>query len=65
MYTFDSLRREYPPITMLQLQKFIDTDRVDTSTLIDLSAFVRTGLYHLKMWDKEYGVWLKEEVSPF
>lgn len=56
-----SLRREYPPISLTQLQMMIDTDRVDTTKPIDLVTFVNTGLYRFLPDQHQFGVQLTEE----
>ena len=57
-----SLRREYPPLSLLQLQKMIDTDRLDTSQPIDLSVICNTGLYTIDPLHKHFGIQLTDEV---
>lgn len=56
-----SLRREYPPMSLLQLQKFIDTNRLNTQIPIDLTALCNTGLYHIRPDQRQYGVQLTDE----
>lgn len=56
-----SLRRQYPPITLLQLQKFIDTDRIDVNQPIDLTSFCNTGLYAIRPDSHEFGVQLLDD----
>uniref|UniRef100_T1GLP2 Large ribosomal subunit protein uL15m n=1 Tax=Megaselia scalaris TaxID=36166 RepID=T1GLP2_MEGSC len=46
-YKGHHLRREYPPITLKQLQVLIDTNRIDPSKPIDFTAFCNTGLFRL------------------
>ena len=58
-----SLRREYPPLSLLQLQRMIDLGRVDPEEPIDLNTICNTRLYRLNAWSKDYGVNLTEEVS--
>lgn len=57
-----SLRREYPPLSLLQLQKMIDTDRLDISQPLDLSVICNTGLYKIDPQHKHFGIQLTEEV---
>lgn len=57
-----SLRREYPPLSLQQLQLYIDTNRVDSSKPIDLVSIINTGLYDLKVECKHAGVHLTDEV---
>lgn len=56
-----SLRREYIPITMEQLQLMIDLDRVDISKPIDVVQLCNTGLYNLKPDCRQYGFALKDD----
>ena len=58
-----SLRREYPPLSLLQIQKMIDTDRLDISKPIDLSVICNTGLYRMDPTHKHFGIQLTDEVS--
>lgn len=58
---FYSLRRQYPPITLLQLQTLIDTDRIDPSQPIDLTTFCNTGIYTIKPDEHHFGVQILEE----
>jgi large subunit ribosomal protein L15 len=60
-----SLRREYPPLSLLQLQKMIDTDRVDISQPLDLSVICNTGLYTIDPMSKHFGIQLTDEVSQY
>lgn len=62
LITFSSsLRRQYPPITMKQLQLFLDIDRIDAKQPIDLTAFCNTGLYELRPDFHHFGVQLTDE----
>lgn len=56
-----SLRREYPPISLMQLQTLIDTGRLDTSKPIDLSALCNTKLFQLSPLENQYGFQLTDE----
>lgn len=60
-----SLRREYPPLSLQQLQLYIDTNRLDPSKPIDLASIINTGLYDFKMEWKHAGVQLTDEVYDF
>lgn len=57
-----SLRREYPPLSLLQLQRMIDLGRVNPDEPIDLNTICNTKLYKLDPWSKEYGINLTDEV---
>lgn len=60
-----SLRREYPPLSLHQLQMFIDTNRIDISKPIDLGTIINTGLYNFHINWKHAGVHLTDEVIKF
>ncbi|XP_023703205.1 39S ribosomal protein L15, mitochondrial [Cryptotermes secundus] len=60
-YKGHHLRREYPPLSLLQLQKMIDTDRLDVSQPIDLSLMCNTGLYKMDPHHKHFGIQLTDE----
>ncbi|XP_060517944.1 large ribosomal subunit protein uL15m [Cylas formicarius] len=60
-YKGQHLRRQYPPLTMFDLQKMIDLNRIDTSKPIDLVALLRTGLYSIKPDEHQFGVNLTDE----
>lgn len=62
MIVIYSLRRQYPPVSLKQLQLLIDTNRVDTSKPIDLTSLVNTGVINVKPDWKHYGVHLTDEV---
>lgn len=51
-----SLRRQYPPLTLHQLQSLIDKDRVDISKPIDIASIVKSGLYIFHPEQKQYGI---------
>lgn len=57
-----SLRREYPPLSLQNLQMFIDTNRLDISKPIDLVSLVNTGLYNINVFWKHAGVHLTDQV---
>lgn len=46
---------------MLELQKMIDTNRLDITKPIDLAALIRTGLYNITIYDHHHGVNLTDE----
>lgn len=60
-YRGHHLRREYPPITLLELQRLIDLGRVNPDLPIDITSICNTKLYTIKPMDKEYGFNLKDE----
>nr|CAG4645741.1 EOG090X0BG9 [Lynceus sp. MCZ IZ 141354] len=60
-YERHHLRREYPPLSMLQLQLMIDTGRLDTSQPIDLTTICNTNLLEIKWNQKQFGFQLTDE----
>nr|CAD7197056.1 unnamed protein product [Timema douglasi] len=60
-YKGHHLRRQYPPLSLLKLQKMIDTDRLDSSRPIDLSVICNTGLYSMRPDSHHFGVNLTDE----
>lgn len=60
-YKGHHMRKQYPPLSLLQLQKMIDTNRLDITTPIDLAAICKTGLYTFQPDEKCYGVNLTDE----
>lgn len=56
-----SLRREYPPITLNELQKLIDLDRVDIKRPIDVASLCATGLYDFLPDQHQFGFQLQDE----
>lgn len=55
------MKRQYPPISLLQLQVLIDTNRIDTSQPIDISTLCNSGLLKLKPAELEYGFQLTDD----
>ncbi|XP_044267380.1 39S ribosomal protein L15, mitochondrial [Tribolium madens] len=60
-YQGHHLRREYPPLSMLDLLRLIEKNRLDTSKPIDLVSILNTGIYKLLPDQKQYGVNLTDE----
>ncbi|CAH1396668.1 unnamed protein product [Nezara viridula] len=60
-YKGHHFRKQYLPLSLLQLQKMIDTNRIDISEPIDLATLCNTGLYKLRPEEKHYGVHLTDE----
>lgn len=60
-YKGHHLRREYPPVSLLTLQKLIDTNRVDISKPIDLTTLCNTGLMNLHPDQRQCGFHLTDE----
>lgn len=61
MFVIFSLKREYPPLTLLQLQTIIDKDRVDISKPIDIASIIKSGIYTLHPDQKQFGIHLTDE----
>lgn len=57
-------KREYPPVSLLKLQRMIDTNRLDASKPIDLVSLQNTHLCTCKPSINHFGFNLTEEVSP-
>ncbi|XP_013405039.1 39S ribosomal protein L15, mitochondrial [Lingula anatina] len=55
------LKKEYPPFSLLQLQRAIDLYRIDDSQPIDLAVLCNTKLYQMDVDLRHYGVHLTEE----
>ncbi|XP_015915022.1 large ribosomal subunit protein uL15m [Parasteatoda tepidariorum] len=60
-YRGHHLRRQYPPVSLEQLQLLIDTGRVDPSQPIDLTSICNTQLYKIYPFEKHFGVHLTDE----
>nr|CAG4641120.1 EOG090X0BG9 [Eulimnadia texana] len=60
-YKGHHLRREYPPLSLLQLQTMIDTGRLDASKPIDLTALCNTKLFQIHPDQRQYGIQLTDE----
>ncbi|ENN77297.1 39S ribosomal protein L15, mitochondrial [Dendroctonus ponderosae] len=60
-YKGHHLKRQYPPLSLLQLQKFVDLNRVDTAKPVDLVALLNTGLYTISVDQKHFGANLTDE----
>lgn len=54
-------RRQYPPLSLKQLQLMIDLGRLDTTRPIDLAALCNTKLYFVEPMDRHFGVHLTAE----
>ncbi|XP_050067439.1 39S ribosomal protein L15, mitochondrial [Anopheles maculipalpis] len=60
-YKGHHLKREYPPISLHQLQKLIDTDRLSPRAPIDLTTICNTGLFEIRPDLLHHGVQLTDE----
>ncbi|VDK76329.1 unnamed protein product [Onchocerca ochengi] len=56
-----NLRREYPPLSLVELQRLIDLGWLDTSSLIDITALCNTRRYHCKPSLRQFGVQLTDQ----
>ncbi|MFH4977573.1 hypothetical protein AB6A40_004282 [Gnathostoma spinigerum] len=56
-----NLRREYPPLSLLELQRLIDLGWLNTSTLIDLTALCNTRQYRCNPKLRQFGVQLTDQ----
>lgn len=55
------LRRQYPPLSLKQLQLMIDLGRIDPLQPIDLATLCNTKLYSIEPFDRHFGVQLTAE----
>jgi len=60
-YKGHHLRRQYPPISLSQVQLLIDTGRIDSSQPIDLSTICNTKIYSYNPLEKHFGFHLTDE----
>ncbi|KAJ1530688.1 hypothetical protein ONE63_005554 [Megalurothrips usitatus] len=60
-YIGQHLRRQYPPLSLGQLQLMIDTDRINPKKPIDLVQICNTGLYKINVSGLHYGVHLTDD----
>ncbi|XP_034826750.1 large ribosomal subunit protein uL15m [Maniola hyperantus] len=49
-------KREYPPISLLEIQKLIDTNRIDITQPIDIASIAKSGLYKFFPDQKHFGI---------
>uniref|UniRef100_A0A914EN10 Large ribosomal subunit protein uL15m n=1 Tax=Acrobeloides nanus TaxID=290746 RepID=A0A914EN10_9BILA len=56
-----NLRREYIPISLLELQRMIDLRRLDTSRLIDIAGLCGTKLFAFRPEQRQFGIHLTGE----
>lgn len=60
---FFSVKRQYPELSLLQLQRLIDVGRVDPSQPIDLTTLCNTKQPRILPNKNHYGINLTDEVS--
>ncbi|XP_068621128.1 large ribosomal subunit protein uL15m [Battus philenor] len=54
-------RREYPSMSLLELQTCIDKDRLDVSKPIDIASVCKSGVYNFFPDQKQFGIHLTDE----
>ncbi|CAG4998739.1 unnamed protein product [Parnassius apollo] len=54
-------RRQYPPLSLLELQSLIDKDRLDVTKPIDIASIIKSGLYNMFPDQKQFGIHLTDE----
>jgi len=54
-------RREYPPLSLLELQRLIDLGWLNTKEMIDLTSLCNTKLYSCYPLTRQFGVQLTDE----
>ncbi|XP_050307204.1 39S ribosomal protein L15, mitochondrial [Anthonomus grandis grandis] len=60
-YKGHHLKREYPPLSMLDLQTMIDLNRVDSTKPVDLVSIINTGVYNMSVDQNHFGINLTDE----
>ncbi|KAM3964849.1 LOW QUALITY PROTEIN: mitochondrial ribosomal protein L15 [Aphomia sociella] len=60
-YRGHHLRRQYPPLTLQELQNLVDRDRIDITKPIDIASIIKSGLYNISPDQKHFGVQLTDE----
>uniref|UniRef100_A0A915ETJ5 Large ribosomal subunit protein uL15m n=1 Tax=Ditylenchus dipsaci TaxID=166011 RepID=A0A915ETJ5_9BILA len=58
-----NIRREYTPLSLLELQRIIDLGYLDTTKLIDICALCSTKLVQVKPEWRQFGISLTDEGS--
>ena len=57
-----SLLRKYIPVSLLHLQRLVDTGRVNTNEPIDLTTLCNTKIVRIEANKREFGIQLTDEV---
>uniref|UniRef100_A0A915IGI2 Uncharacterized protein n=1 Tax=Romanomermis culicivorax TaxID=13658 RepID=A0A915IGI2_ROMCU len=57
---FIHIRREYPPLSLLELQRLIDLGYIDTTKPIDLTTLCNTKQYTCDPGQRQFGVQLTD-----
>jgi len=60
-YRGHHLKRQYPPVSLHQIQLMVDTDRVDPSQPIDLTQLCNSGLFKVEPMKREFGFQLTDD----
>lgn len=58
-----SVRLQYPPLSLLQLQRMIDLGWIDVKQPIDLTSICNTKVFQLDVARNQCGVHLTDDVS--
>ena len=57
-----NLRREYVPLSLLELQRLVDLGWLDTRRLVDLTQLCNTQLVNVRAAWRQFGIHLTDEV---
>jgi len=60
-YKGEHVRRQYPPISLHQLQLMVDTNRLDTMKPIDITTLCNTKIFHVFPKERHFGFQLTDE----
>lgn len=60
-YKGEHVRRQYPPISLQQLQVMVDTGRIDIKQPIDMTTLCNTKIHHVFPKEKHFGFQLTDE----
>ncbi|KAL1490630.1 hypothetical protein ABEB36_013291 [Hypothenemus hampei] len=60
-YKGHHLKRQYPPLSLLELQKLVDLNRIDPTKPVDLVAIINSGMYKMSVDQHHFGVNLTDE----
>jgi len=63
LFVFYSVRRQYPPFSLHELQRAIDVGRINPDEPIDLTTICNTKLFKLNPKENEFGIHLTDEVG--
>ena len=57
------MRRQYPPLSLLSLQRLVDLGRIDATKPIDLTTLCNTKVVVMDTINRHYGINLTDEVG--